>query len=261
MVVNGFSSEINCSKCNKTINDALSLCEFMNKFYHIDCFRCKYCDKSLTIPINGQICGPLPMLDQYDGSLVCMDDYIRSLKCKICTKNFDLNSKIHPICGTSPNGDECLAHVECFKCKLCKIELKETNEYYFDLNENMLCRPCTIDSYSNQKCKRKMKSSDRLSSKQKETIKKKLLFVENFDDLNLDLDDFASQIDCTLKCLLKYVDKQFNKKTKIIIDDKNENLASVDIINTRVNCDNMMEQLRKLDKTVAPNKNPFSIIN
>ena len=42
MVVNGFENEIECSKCNETINDGL--CQFMNKYYHIECFKCKYCE-------------------------------------------------------------------------------------------------------------------------------------------------------------------------------------------------------------------------
>ena len=92
-------------------------------------------------------------------------------------------------------------------------------------------------------------------------IKKKVLLVENFDDLNLDLDSLATRIDCSIKSLLKYVDKQFNKKSiKLInIDEKNHrgedenNLIALDV-------DNMMEQLKKMDKTIAPNKNPFNFV-
>ena len=76
MVVNIFDSEIECAKCNKQIEDSLNLCEFMNKFYHIDCFHCQYCDCSLKIPIGGQIFGPVPLLDKY-GNLVCMNDYAK----------------------------------------------------------------------------------------------------------------------------------------------------------------------------------------
>jgi hypothetical protein len=74
MVINGFENEIECSKCNKTINEGL--CQFMNKYYHLECFKCKYCECSLKIPILNQFCGPLPILDKYD-QLVCMDDYIK----------------------------------------------------------------------------------------------------------------------------------------------------------------------------------------
>ena len=153
--------------------------------------------------------------------------------------------------------------MECLKCQLCRIGLNENDQYYFDLNENLLCKKCTIENYksSNSKMKRLMKSSDRLSSKQKEMIKKKVLLVENFDDLNLDLDSLATRIDCSIKSLLKYVDKQFNKKSiKLInIDEKNHrgedenNLIALDV-------DNMMEQLKKMDKTIAPNKNPFNFV-
>lgn len=191
----------------------------------------------------------------------------RSLKCKICTRNFEITSKIHPICD-KPANDDYLAHMECMKCQVCKIGLQENDQFYFDLNENLLCKTCTIENYNSSsgcsnsygaRLKKKVKSSDRLSSKQKEMIKKKVLLVENFDDLNLDLDDLATQIDCSLKALLKYVDKQFNKKSNklINIDEKKRDEIFYDD-SLILGVDNMMEQLKKMDKTIAPNKNPFS---
>ena len=182
------------------------------------------------------------------------------MKCKICKKNFDSTSKIHPI-YEKQDSDDYLVHIECFKCELCKTVLHELDQYYFDLNEILLCKACTIDSYFNQKCKRKISNrTERLSSKQKEMIKKKMLLVENFDDLNFDLDDFAKHIDCTLKSLLKYVDKQFNKKLKLPNCGTNSDILFL-LDNNSSNCDNMMDQLKKLDKTIAPNKNPFCLLN
>ena len=76
MVINGFENEISCSKCNKIVNNGLELCDFMNKFYHIDCFRCQYCNCNLKTSNLNQFCGPLPLIDKY-GHLVCMNDYIK----------------------------------------------------------------------------------------------------------------------------------------------------------------------------------------
>jgi predicted nucleic acid-binding Zn-ribbon protein len=92
-------------------------------------------------------------------------------------------------------------------------------------------------------------------------IKKKVLLVENFDDLNLDLDDLATRIDCSIKSLLKYVDKQFNKKSIKLINIEEEKKRNEDGNNLiALDVDDMMEQLRKMDKTIAPNKNPFNFV-
>ncbi len=157
-----------------------------------------------------------------------------------------------------------MAHFECLKCKYCEIRLNENDQYYYDLNENLLCKKCTIENYksnNSNRVKRLVKCSDRLSSKQKEMIKKKVLLVENFDDLNLDLDDLATRIDCSIKSLLKYVDKQFNKKSIKLINIEEEKKRNEDGNNLiALDVDDMMEQLRKMDKTIAPNKNPFNFV-
>ena len=199
-------------------------------------------------------------------------------------------------------GDEYLVHAECIYCKSCQYKINVFDEYYFDNKSHLLCKQCTIksqkqlqldhhneqsDCHVNNKTLKRKKfktTSERLSTRQKELIKKKFLTI-NCDLIELKnyyldtIKDFADEIDCSEKSVINYIDKRLAKR---IVNDKNcEAIINVGITTSTIgttssgsesnescqtnnknylthkNEDTILDQLTKLDKTIAPNQNPF----
>jgi lipoma-prefererred partner len=93
-----------CFKCNRMVDEA-SGCTAMEKVYHISCFTCFQCQKSL----QGK---PFYALD---GKPFCEDDYLNTLeKCSVCMT--PITERILRATGKP-------YHPHCFTCVVCSKSL------------------------------------------------------------------------------------------------------------------------------------------
>jgi len=258
-----------CKACLKHFNDTENMIpnnvEFNYNFYHIDCFKCKCCSKVLKFNCESEF---LPYTDQFE-NLFCLNDYIESLKCKICSKNFNHNSNIQPVMSSLESDcNDNLVHMECFNCNLCHESIQVSNEYFYDSDRCLLfCKPC------NEKTLKQGKSlkdtASRLSTHQKELIKRKFMIEspESVNNTNF-ITEFANEIQCNSECLVKYLGSHLITKevatASANIDQTKQtcdaNEATINLSNKNLETiESIIEQLSKIDKIIAPNKNPFLI--
>lgn len=247
-----------CSQCDKEINCVKDVyVEFNEKMYHHKCFECKICNQ------NFDFVQTIPIIDQ-NGRLFCPNDFIQTLKCVLCEKNFDLKSIIFNLKEEEENSKPLLAHVECTKCSICNVNLKSDNEYVItksftnksNLNESekkeLNCKTCfnTAQIKSNKvKCVKSI--NHRLSSRQKELlatkiisdkidVEKEFMCEQTFDLL---LDSLSCFVKCSKKSLSNYIVKHLNRT-------KNKSQTkSIELL---------LNDLKSLDKIIAPpNQCPF----
>ncbi|CAF0750604.1 unnamed protein product [Brachionus calyciflorus] len=249
------NQNITLIKCAQCTNDILPIfeiyVEFNHRFYHKDCFNCFECKHEF----NFEVATCLPILDQ-SGKLYCTNDFIKTLKCGLCTKNFDLKSQISKIF----NGNkELLAHICCLKCDLCETSLKPSAEYVLiEKPEHGLvinCRPCVEAKESKGKIKCIKSVNHRLSSRQKELLASKIIrdkidmeqVVSSKENLESFIDTLSVFINCSKKSLTNYLDKHMNKNK--VSENKNE---------SDIKITNMLDDLKRMDKIMAPpNQCPF----
>jgi hypothetical protein len=239
------SSSIKCFACKKTIVKVNDCKLNLNGYdYHYDCFKCSCCSIQLyfnSLPRN------LPFGDK-NGSLYCITHYIQSLKCYLCMKNFTVESNIQNI--GNENDDEYLAHTECFKCIKCEENIKISNEFCFDKNRNTVkCKNCCENTLF-------LVEDSNLTTEQKEAIKgnffKKSKVCDGANDFDC-IQEFATKNSLKTQVVIKYINKCIDKIKKPA-SDQAELVSETKKAETS---DNLIEQLTKLDKTLAPNRNPF----
>ncbi|XP_077971239.1 thyroid receptor-interacting protein 6-like isoform X2 [Styela clava] len=90
-----------CGKCNGIVEGEKTGCEAMDKIFHVDCFRCKTCDKLL----HGT------QFYVVEKETFCEDCYMSSLeKCTVCSEI--ITDRILRATGKP-------YHPACFKCVVC----------------------------------------------------------------------------------------------------------------------------------------------
>ena len=193
--------------------------------------------------------------------------------------------------------DDLLVHADCVKCDEClaaidvsceytikrrspvasptKSRLTSTVDQEFILN----CRSCALRSYQSAskipasagQGRRKVKKQykHRLSSRQKEQLINELIL--NNVDLNVRrnpgenerlISSLAKEIRCSSKALLDYIHKhKLNKNsTSSIISSQQQlflNKQALEAASQGKSISNMLEQLNKIDRILAPNRCPF----
>lgn len=153
-----------------------------------------------------------------------------------------------------------LAHSECTNCQNCQKKIDIFGQYALNTsNERCFinCKNCILKSSRStlNGSRNKIVYQHRLSSRQKELLATRIIasnikVEEILDESHAILSCLANEIRCTKKSLIDYIKKHLNK----IGDAKNAN------INTPVaksNIELMLDELKRLDDTLAPNKFPF----
>lgn len=239
-----------CSQCNKDIDCLKDIyVEFSQKLYHQECFECNSCHDKFNFVDK------MPIIDDKKGKLYCIDDFIKTLKCALCTHHLDLSSNVYNL--KSANQVCLLAHIECTKCSICKQDIQANGEYVLDeCSKELKCKKC-FDSISPTKIKCIKSINHRLSSRQKEMlatkiisdnidVEKEMMCQDKFDLL---LDTLSLFVKCSKKSLSNYIRKHANKSQ----NKKDSSSKSIEL---------MLNDLRSLDKIIAPpNQCPFPIIN
>ena len=261
-----------CAQCEKPVFNFQVHVEYEDVFYHEECFGCKICSKPFSArnynQINGQSLISLSSMicKTKQNQLFCVQDFITSeLKCKICAQHFQLDSQIYPL----DEGDR-LVHMECVKCSVCSVRIDSTQEYSLKEDSSagacllLTCKHCTLaqnkfesDSLAKRK-KQKVSNLNkhRLSSRQKQLLRSKFVSVgfnptEFLDEKNeLVLNDLAKDIGCSKNALSNYIDRHKTKLNELIKkgDRNGKQMHSIE---------SMLDELKKLDKILAPNQSPF----
>ena len=219
-----------------------------------------------------------------------MNHYLtRSMKCLICSSNFNLDSRILELnideayskIKTSSNR---LIHSECAKCKVCCSNIKGLDEYSIqksdDQSINLICKCCLTKSLSlshvlsEAKNKKVFNSNIRLSSRQKELLASKILtekieFKKILTEASEIVKYLSNEIKCSKKSLVFYLNKHIkkaNEKESLIEAHSSlesqegtswppKNVIFNDLKKNPLRL--MLDELNKLDKILAPNKFPF----
>ena len=148
-------------------------------------------------------------------------------------------------------------------CKLCSKKLYTNSE--FTLNENtennVICKSCCCLV---KKAETKRLNTHRLSSRQKEILESKFLQTncmqnENLTKNNVFVISLAKEVGCTKKSLINFLFKQQEKLKEHSNLSRQINLAKENILLKKKNTiDLMLEELKKIDRVLAPNQCPFS---
>ena len=85
-----------------------------------------------------------------------MNHYLtRSMKCMICSNNFNLDSRILELniddaYSKVKNSNNRLIHSECAKCKVCSSNIKGLDEYSIQKSDgiSLICKCCSTKSLS-----------------------------------------------------------------------------------------------------------------
>jgi len=130
-----------CGRCDKQILDPVVASVF-NQTFHVDCFTCTSCDKTLHTGVEFYVIG--------DNQPTCNDCYKMKLKrCKKCGKFIEAGRIIKAL------GFE--YHPECFCCKNCGKMLDgeqfTSNREQDPDNPEPFCIPCYGELYA-EKCYR-----------------------------------------------------------------------------------------------------------
>lgn len=118
-----------CVGCGKEITGDQPGCNAMNQIFHVDCFKCGQCSKSLAGASFYNI----------DDKPTCESCYQNSLeKCTAC--NRPISDKLLRACGG-------VYHVNCFVCYSCKKSL-DGIPFTLDKDNNVHCVPCFHDKFA-----------------------------------------------------------------------------------------------------------------
>lgn len=255
-----------CGQCDKDILEYEIYIQYEGSFYHRNCFKCHFCacsfysdtaqlthnqTKANMLTLNTTPC------KSTKSKLYCIQDFIhQNFECKICNENFSADSEIYPLEG------DYLVHVDCVACRACNVKINPNSEYNIQMNANssqcsVLCKTCTQEVTSKAvaskvKAKRFEGNKHRLSSRQKEILKNKFsvnrLKADDVMNETLILERLAKDMDCSIKSVVTYVSKN---KSKL---EKQSTLGHQGNV---IEC--MITELKKLDRTLAPNQSPFGI--
>lgn len=173
------------------------------------------------------------------------------LKCVLCSRNFDEKCEIYKLKASSSseeNGDF-LAHVECIKCESCLAKIDVAGEYKLkrcDTGTSVHCKLCAL-----QKRKNTQNANGRLSSRQKEILTKRISVGKVnvhliMDEKNAILANLADELKCSRKTLVLYLKKHSARFG-----------AMTPATTSKSNIEMMLDELKKMDNTLAPNKFPF----
>ncbi|CAI2345408.1 unnamed protein product [Caenorhabditis sp. 36 PRJEB53466] len=118
-----------CVGCGKEITGDQPGCNAMNQIFHVDCFKCGQCQKTLAGASFYNI----------DEKPTCEQCYQNSLeKCTAC--NRPISDKLLRACGG-------VYHVNCFACHSCKKSL-DGIPFTLDKDNNVHCVPCFHDKFA-----------------------------------------------------------------------------------------------------------------
>ncbi|CAL2033151.1 unnamed protein product [Caenorhabditis brenneri] len=118
-----------CVGCGKEITGDQPGCNAMNQIFHVDCFKCGQCSKTLAGASFYNI----------DDKPTCEGCYQNSLeKCTAC--NRPISDKLLRACGG-------VYHVNCFVCYSCKKSL-DGIPFTLDKDNNVHCVPCFHDKFA-----------------------------------------------------------------------------------------------------------------
>lgn len=118
-----------CVGCGKEITGDQPGCNAMNQIFHVDCFKCGQCSKTLAGASFYNI----------DDKPTCETCYQNSLeKCTAC--NRPISDKLLRACGG-------VYHVNCFVCYSCKKSL-DGIPFTLDKDNNVHCVPCFHDKFA-----------------------------------------------------------------------------------------------------------------
>uniref|UniRef100_A0A8R1I0D8 LIM zinc-binding domain-containing protein n=1 Tax=Caenorhabditis japonica TaxID=281687 RepID=A0A8R1I0D8_CAEJA len=118
-----------CVGCGKEITGDQPGCNAMNMIFHVDCFKCGQCQKTLAGASFYNI----------DDKPTCESCYQNSLeKCTAC--NRPISDKLLRACGG-------VYHVNCFVCHSCKKSL-DGIPFTLDKENNVHCVPCFHDKFA-----------------------------------------------------------------------------------------------------------------
>lgn len=108
-----------CRKCHNPINEGHAY-ELGDDRWHIDCFSCSKCSKSLGCNLNFLVLG--------NGNLICVSC---SYNCKQCGKKIDDLAIL--------TGDQAYCLL-CFKCRVCKNKIEDLR--YARTSKGLFCMLC-----------------------------------------------------------------------------------------------------------------------
>ncbi|VDD94037.1 unnamed protein product [Enterobius vermicularis] len=142
-----------CDRCDKPIRDRF-VSKVLDRCYHANCLCCTECDKLLTTKCFMK--GNMPF---------CKDHFYQRFgtKCSTC------NNGICPD-GVVRRANEHVYHIACFKCAVCKRELRTGDEYYLIPTDGRLV--CKVDY---EMAKTKENEPDTSSKRPRTTITAKSL--------------------------------------------------------------------------------------
>lgn len=258
-------SALNCSNCKQEINTYETYIEFDDSFYHAKCYKCQYCCVQFTTDNNQNdsnidMTCLIPLKDK-NNRLFCIKDVIRTLKCHLCCLTFEQNSQIYKLNNSTTDEDQ-LAHIDCVKCSSCELKINLATEYSIEDKSSekcsIYCKQCSIKKDNKQEQIKSMKSKNRLSSRQKEILEAKYLQF-NFDHLTEDnplVCNLAKEVGCTRKSLIDFIAKRQDKLNELSILNR-VNLAKDNILKNEA-LDQMLDELKKIDRVLAPNQSPFT---
>lgn len=112
-------SSKSCKSCHLSINDTKAY-KLGTDQWHVDCFKCSKCSKSLGVNSNFLVLGT--------GALVCSDC---SYTCKSC------NKKIYDLAILTGDLAYC---ADCFICKSCHKPIDDLK--YARTSKGLFCMPC-----------------------------------------------------------------------------------------------------------------------
>lgn len=264
-------TRFDCEQCAKKIHIYDVYIQYEGSYYHKDCFSCHSCSKPFSSEefnnqgdchekVNQLELNALPCKNSAN-KLYCMEDFIRhNFKCKLCAQHFTENSSIYQLNGLRTE-TEALVHVECVTCKQCHLDINPQAEYMVDETPNggcsIYCKPCSFNIDKSEKSKtKKLKAGNkhRLSSRQKEILRTKFSVNNLKADEVLDtrnsviLERLAKDMNCSIKSVSQYIVRHKNKLHELT------KKAAMYKTAADFQIEFMLNELKKIDATVAPNQ-------
>ena len=179
-----------------------------------------------------------------------------------------------------------LVHVECMNCQQCKAKISITNEYTFQICDTqpqqlvIYCKSCTYDRCQMNETRdatnraataavtatAATSSHLRLSTRQKELIAAHLcnepsaMTTSALDENSETVARMSREVGCSRRALVFYLHKSLRQRRQIVVSESsNSAVDDTMVVDTRRRdtIALMIQELNKLDQTIAPNKFPF----
>ncbi|GAU98264.1 hypothetical protein RvY_09435 [Ramazzottius varieornatus] len=140
-----------CAGCGFTIVDRYML-QVDGKYYHSNCLQCSTCQKSLELDQSCFV---------KNGELYCKQDYtgLFGAKCSKCLRAIAATDWVR-------RAKECVYHLACFACDICKRQLSTGEEFTLvnlEDGKHLLCKTHYIDSLDGGSSKNRDDNSDNSS--------------------------------------------------------------------------------------------------